>query len=151
MEPIMKVSDLNPGSRNVNLKVQVIEKGAPREVVSRRDGATHRVSDVLVGDPTGCIILSVWNEGIDTIQEGKSYSIQNGYITVFKDSMRLSLGRLGQMEEITEEIEPNTDNNISDRKVERRPRPRFGGQDRSYGGQDRRYGGQDRSYGRRRY
>ncbi|MGC1120648.1 MAG: single-stranded DNA-binding protein [Candidatus Methanofastidiosia archaeon] len=151
MEPIMKVADLNPGSRNVNLKVKVLEKGAPREVVSRKDGATHRVSDVLVGDSTGCIILSVWNENIDTVQEGKSYSIQNGYITVFKDSMRLSLGRLGHMEEISDDIEPNTENNVSDKKVERRPRPRFGGQDRSYGGRDKSYGGRDKSYGRKRY
>ncbi|MBU6996499.1 MAG: single-stranded DNA-binding protein [Theionarchaea archaeon] len=138
----MKVEDLNPGSRNVNLNVQVIEKGAPREVVSRKDGTTHRVSDVLVGDSTGCIILSVWNEDIEAVQEGTCYSIQNGYITVFKDSMRLSLGRLGHMEKISEEIEPNTGNNVSDKKVERRPR---------FGGQDRKYGGRDRSYGRRRY
>ncbi|MBU7013996.1 MAG: single-stranded DNA-binding protein [Theionarchaea archaeon] len=140
----MKIADLNPGSRNVNLKVQVINKGEPRDVVSRKDGSAHRVSDVLVGDSTGCIILSVWNENIETVHEGTSYSITNGYITVFKDSMRLSLGRLGHMEVSSEEIEPNMESNVSDKKVERQPRPRFGGQ-------DRRYGSRDRSYGRKRY
>ena len=151
METLMQIAELNPSSRSVNVKVHVINKGPENEVVSRKDGSIFRVAEALVGDSSGCILMSLWNEDIASVEEGMNYQITNGYITVFRESMRLNLGRNGQMEKIDEEIQPNEENNVSDRKVENRFRPRRdykskrGGYDDSRG----RRGGYDDSRGRR--
>jgi replication factor A1 len=124
LEELMKIAELNPSSRQVHVKFQVIEKGTPNEVVSRKDGSSHRVSEILVGDPSGCVLLTLWNEDIDLVEEGGSYNLLNGYVNVFKDSMRLNLVRYGQLEKTDEEIQASQENNISEKKVERGFRPR---------------------------
>jgi len=118
----VKVNDLNPGSRNVNLTVKVLSVGEEREVTSRRDGSRHRVADALVGDETGTVLMTLWDENIDKIREKEDsvIDIKNGYITVFRDSMRLSIGRYGSIEDSNKTIEEiNEENNISEKRVER--------------------------------
>ncbi|MHA1860816.1 MAG: hypothetical protein ACTSVM_00760, partial [Candidatus Ranarchaeia archaeon] len=56
------VSDLGPSSRSVNLKFQAIRHTDEREVTSRHDNSTHRVSEVLVGDPSGVVLMTVWDD-----------------------------------------------------------------------------------------
>lgn len=120
----MQIAELNPRSRGVNLKVHVIDKGPENEVVSRKDGSTYRVAEALVGDPSACVLMSLWNETIGIVEEGKNYHIQNAYITIFKNSMRLNLGRNGTMEKIDEEIKPNEEVNVSEKHYESGFKPR---------------------------
>ena len=147
----VKVESLDPESRQVNLTVKVVSKGQPRETVSRRDGSTHRVVDALVGDETGSVYLTLWDDNIDKVNEGDTISVKNGYVSVFRGSMRLNIGRYGSMEPSDQVIENvNADNNLSNKEVpqpERRRypsfRPRY--RDEGYGG-----GGRGRGYGRGR-
>lgn len=121
----VKVGDLGPNSRRFTVTVKVLSVGEEKTVFSRRDGAEHRVAEALVGDETGTILLSLWDEDIDKLREkeGSSITIRNGYVTVFRDSMRLSLGRFGQVEEPLREIEEvDESNNLSERRVTRPPR-----------------------------
>jgi replication factor A1 len=120
----MQVAELNPSSRSVNLKVHVVSKSPEREVVSRKDGSTYRIAEALVGDPSACVLMSLWNETIALVDVGKAYHIQNGYVTVFKNSMRLNLGRNGTIDKIDEEITANEEINMSDKHYESRFRPR---------------------------
>jgi replication factor A1 len=150
----LKVEKLTPESRQVNVRVKIVKKGEPRETISRNDGSKHRVSDVLVGDETGAVYLSLWDDNIDKMGEGDVVEIKNGYVSLFRGSMRLNIGREGSFEKSQEALgEVNTANNLSDKQYEQPRRysgfrPRFGG-DRDYrgGGGRGRYG--DR--GRRRY
>ena len=137
------ISDLEPRSREVNIKVKVVSKNEERSVVSRRDGSTNRVTEALVGDETGSILLTLWNEHIDQINVDDSIEIKNGYCNLFRGSMRLNIGRYGSFEGIEEKIEVNTENNLSDKiyEQERRRRP--------YGGDS--YSGRDRDRRRRRF
>ena len=143
-----KVEELNPRSRAINVVVKVVSKSEIREVVTRRDGSTHRVCDATVGDETGTIILTLWDDTIDEINEEDTISIKNGYISLFRGSMHLNIGRYGSFEKMEEEVisDVNTENNVSEKTYEQqRPRyPRFRSMysDRD---SDRR-----RSYGRRR-
>jgi len=150
--PAVKVSDLGPYSKQVNTTVKVVQKGEARETVSRQDGTTHRVLDALVGDETGTIYMTLWDDNIDKVNEGDTVSVKNGYVRPFKGSMRLNIGRYGNLEPSTTPLgEVNTQNNLSDRQVEERPRFRsyggggYGG--RRYGGG---YGGRGGGYGRGR-
>ena len=124
MTDIMNIAELTPRSRHVDVKVHVIEKGPTKEVVSRKDGSTYKVAEILVGDPSGCILLNAWNDDINVIEEGKPYFIQNGYINVFKSSMRLNLGRNGQLKRIDEDIQVNQTVNMSEKEVESGFNPR---------------------------
>lgn len=121
----MKVEEMTPNSRGIELTVKLIEKLDQRDVTTK-DGQPHRVAEFLIGDESGCIILSLWDDKIDSVELGKSYSIKNAYITVFRNSMRISLGRQGEMTEAEATIEANTENNLSDKHVEN-PRFRRGG------------------------
>ncbi|MBS7248030.1 MAG: hypothetical protein QXW47_04990 [Candidatus Jordarchaeales archaeon] len=114
------VNELNPASRRVNLKVKVVNVSDVREVVSRRDGSVHKVAEALVGDKTGSILLTLWDDAISEVSPGSSMMIKNGYVSLFRGQMRLNLGRYGNIETIEEEIEANTDNNLSD-NVYRQP------------------------------
>ena len=141
------IKDLEPRSSRINVKFKVVSKEDPREVTSRRTEETHSVCDVTVADETGSIILSLWDDDIDFVQEDNTYQLVNGYVNIFQDSMRLSKGKYGELqasEEAIEEValEP-------DRSAEHHPRPRRrygggGGYGRGGGGgynRDRRGGG----------
>ncbi len=112
----MNVGNLKPRDRNVDLVFKVVSKGEVREVTSRTDGSTHKVSDVLVGDSTGTVILTLWDDKIDAVEEGKTYKLENGYTSLFKNSLRLNVGRYGKLEENDSDIEVDTGNNMSEKE-----------------------------------
>ena len=143
-----KVSELTPASRAVNVKAKVVSKTEVRNIAAGRDGAPHRVSDALVGDETGCVYLTLWDDNIDKVKEGDSITVGNGYVTLFRGNMRLNIGRYGTLEIAKEplEVEVNTENNMSSKVYEQERRP-FRGRGRGdFGGRDRRGGGFRRRY-----
>ena len=123
----VKVGDLVVGSRGVNVVVKILSVGEERTVVSRRDGSTHRVAEALVGDETGVVLMTLWDEDIDLLRdrEGSTVVVRGGYVGTFGNSMRLNLGRYGRIEGSSREIEEvNESNNLSERRVERPSRIR---------------------------
>ena len=141
-EPV-KVGDLNSYSRRVYTVVKVVSKTEPREVTSRIDNSPHRVAEALVGDDTGSIYLTLWDDVIDEVDEGQVLDIKNAYVNLFRGSMRLNLGRYGSYE-VAEDApfdDVNLDNNLSSKQFEQR---REYGRSGGYGGRDRRYGSRRR-------
>ncbi len=132
----VKVETLNPNSRQVNTTVKVVSKSPVRETISRRDGSVHRVTDALVGDETASIYLTLWDDNIDSVKEDSTLDIKNAYISLFKGSMRLNIGRYGSLATSSQAISSvNTTNNLSDKQFEQERRftsfrPRYGGDDR---------------------
>jgi replication factor A1 len=144
--PSVKVSELGPYSKQVNTTVKVVQKGEARETVSRQDGTTHRVLDALVGDETGAIYMTLWDDNIDKVNDGDTVNVKNGYVRPFKGSMRLNIGRYGTLEPAETPLgDVNTQNNLSDKQVEERPYRPYGGGRRFGGG----YGGRGGGYGGR--
>ena len=88
---------LEPGMRSVNITFKVMSTGEERSVDSSRDEGTHRVLDAVVGDSTATVLMPVWNETIDAIKEGGTYTLSNGYTGLFKGSLRLHLGKFGSI------------------------------------------------------
>ncbi len=145
-EESIKVEKLTPSSRNVNVIVKVVSKGETRSITSNRDYSTHSVADALVGDETACLYLTLWDDNVGKMNEGDTISIKNGYVNLFRGSMRLNIGKYGSFEVLKESPigEVNKENNLSSKQYEQERH--F--ERRGYGGS--RYGG--RSYGRgRRY
>jgi len=137
-EEIGKVDGLKPGLRNVNVVVKLVNVGTPRTVFSRRDRTEHRVAEALVGDETGSIYLTLWDDQIEAYNPDDVLGIKNAYTSLFRGSLRLNIGRYGTVEKVDEEVgEVNTDNNLSEKRYEqtswqrptgrpfRRRRPRY--------------------------
>ena len=147
----VKVGELTPNSKAVNVVAKAVSKGEVRSTTSGRDYTAHRVADVLVGDETGCVYLNLWDDNIEKVKEGDILKIKNGYVNLFRGNMRLNIGRYGTFEVVTEpEIkEVNTENNLSS-KVYEQERRFGGGYGRGGGGGGGGYGGRRGGYGDRR-
>ena len=122
-EELVKIETLTPQSRGVNTIVKVVSKGEVRSVTGR-DYSVRRVADALVGDETGVIYLTLWDDKIDAINEDATLSITNGYINLFRGNMRLNIGKYGSYEVVEDSpiAEVNTENNLSDKKYEQERR-----------------------------
>jgi replication factor A1 len=91
------ISELKPGMKSVNITFKVISTSEERTVESRRDSETYRVVDATVGDSTATILMPIWNETIESIKEGETYTLTNGYTGLFKGNLRLQLGKFGSI------------------------------------------------------
>jgi replication factor A1 len=141
----VKIGELNPSSRAVNVLAKVLSKSEVRNVAAGRDGEPHKVSDALVGDETGCVYLTLWDDNIEKVKDGDTVNIKNGYINLFRGNMRLNVGRYGTLEISETPIagEVNTENNMSTKVYEQERRPFIGGGRGDFGGR-RDFGGRDR-------
>jgi replication factor A1 len=92
----MKIVELKPGMRRVEITAKVIEKSDPREVTTRF-GDTSRVATAVVQDDSGTIKLSLWNETIDQVNVNDTVKIENGYVTAFRGETQLNVGRYGRL------------------------------------------------------
>jgi len=129
---LVKVEKLTPNSRGVNTIVKVVSKGEIRSVTGR-DYSVRRVTDALVGDETGSLYMTLWDDKIDAINEDATLSITNGYINLFRGNMRLNIGKYGSYELVEDSpiTEVNKENNLSDKRYEQERRFNRGG---GYGG-----------------
>lgn len=134
---------------------KLLSKSEVRNVAAGRDGEPHKVSDALVGDETGCIYLTLWDDNIEKVKDGDTINVKNGYINLFRGNMRLNVGRYGTLEIAEQAIagEVNTEKNMSTQVYEQPRRPFGGGDRRDFGGGRRDFGGRDRrgGYRQRRY
>lgn len=145
-----KVGDLTPQSKAVNVTAKVVSKTEIREIPMGRDGSPHKVSDALVGDETGVVYLTLWDDNIEKVNEGDTIRVENGYVTLFKGNIRLNIGKYGKLEpaQTPLEAEVNTENNVSSKTYEQQRRPFRGGRGGGrgfggggFGGRERRGGG----------
>ena len=111
-----KVRSLKPDLQNLDMIVKIINIGDSRIVFSRRGERKHLVAEALVGDETGVVVLTLWDDQVERFKAGDTVRIKNGYTTLFKGSLRLNTGKSGSIEKAEEEItEVNTRNNLSER------------------------------------
>ncbi len=112
-EPIeATIDELKPGMKSVKVTFKVISTSEEREVKSRKDDETYRVVDAVVGDSTATVIMPIWNETIESIKEGETYILTNGYTGLFRNNLRLQLGKYGSIataEESIDEVKTEVD------------------------------------------
>ncbi|MGY5871639.1 MAG: hypothetical protein RTV72_05305 [Candidatus Thorarchaeota archaeon] len=143
-EPIeATVAELKPRMKNVTISFKVISIGEQREIESRKDGSSHRVCDITVGDTSGTVQVPLWDDTIDEVEENATYNLTNGYTGLFRGNLRLNVGRYGKLEAAEESIEEiNMDVDMSAEEHEDdRPRRSYGGGGGGRGGGGGGYGG----------
>ncbi len=99
------IAGLEPGMKGVNITFKVISTSEEQSVDSSRSEGAHRVKDALVGDSTAIVLMPIWNETIDSIKDGETYTLKNGYTGLFKGSLRLHLGKFGSIVSAEESID----------------------------------------------
>ncbi len=127
----VKVKDLTPESKRVNIIAKVVKVTEAREIPNRY-GPSNRVAEATVADESGAVVLSLWNDQIGTVNEGETVQVENGYVSLVRGHIRLNAGKYGKITPTEQTIDTvNEENNISDAEHEQQQRPRRTG---GYGG-----------------
>ena len=92
----MKIVELRPGMKRVDLKGTIVEISERREVTTRF-GDVSRVATAVLADESGRIKMSLWNENIDKVSVNSTVQIENGYVTTFRGENQLNVGRYGKI------------------------------------------------------
>ncbi len=115
-EEQQKIGGLVHNLQNLNLTVKILNIGSSRGVPSRNEQRQHWIAEAIVGDETGTVILTLWDEQIRMFKANDVIEIKGGYTTLFKGSLRLNVGRSSRIAKTNKEItEVNTKNNLSER------------------------------------
>lgn len=99
----MQVKDLQPRQGKVDIVLDVVDMGEPREF--EKFGRSGRVTTAVAKDETGDIKLTLWNDDIEKVKAGDKIKITNGYVSEWQGEMQLSTGKFGTMEVIGESEE----------------------------------------------
>ena len=111
-----KIKDLEPFQRNLNLVFKVIKKGYSKRI--HKTGSF--VSECLIADDTGAILLTVWDEDIEMLETGEYFSISKGYVNIHRNKLKLNKKRYGQIEPYPDQgYDINMDNNLSNEIYDR--------------------------------
>ncbi len=106
------ISSLSLGQSDVRLQGRVLDTGSVR-TFDRDDGSTGRVSDLVVGDETGRIGVTLWDEMADraeALDPGTTVELVDGYVRERDGDIEVHVGERGAVEEIdaTVEYDPET-------------------------------------------
>ncbi|KAL9653203.1 hypothetical protein ABK040_009509 [Willaertia magna] len=125
----VKIKDVEPGatfflgSGGFNLVLKVVTV----DIVSETQG--NVIAEALVGDETGCIILTARNEEVKLLKPNASIIVRNAKIGLFKKNLRLKIdmwGKLQSFEEgkklisvnLSDNFTVNTNKNLSNDEYE---------------------------------
>jgi len=100
----MNIKELSDGQRMVGVEGVITKKGEPREVRLQRTGETAQVADCVLQDGSGTVTLTLWNEGIEQVNEGDTVRIENGYTNSFRGELRLNVGKYGKLTVISTKL-----------------------------------------------
>ena len=101
---ISRVADLNVQSSLVDLIVTVISKSEVREI-RRSTGESVKVSSILVGDETGIITLTLWDDKAELVRnyvEGDTLRLHGVSVRERIGELQLNLGKSGELEKVHE-------------------------------------------------
>lgn len=119
----VSISEFRPYLNRFRVVFKVVSKDEIVEVQNRDNpDEKHKMSNVKIADKTGSIILTAWDNDIDLLEDSKYYALTNGYVNLYRDSMRLARGKFGEFEEVEDDFEPTLEPNRSDEKHQRRQR-----------------------------
>ena len=107
------IDSLSMGQSDVDARGIVLGTESIR-TFDRDDGSEGRVSNLSLGDETGRIRVTLWDEQADRAEEldtGTAVEVVDGYVRERDGSLELHVGDRGAVEEIDDEIDfsPETD------------------------------------------
>jgi hypothetical protein len=92
----LKIEDLRVGMKKINVSAEVREVSEPSKVHTQfRDNAV--VSNAVIADETGKILLCLWDQQVNTVHPGDCVEVKNAHVAMFKGERQLRLGKNGSV------------------------------------------------------
>ncbi|WP_436910971.1 single-stranded DNA binding protein [Halosimplex marinum] len=101
------VDALTMGQSDVNVRGIVLETDSIR-TFDRDDGSEGKVSNFLLGDETGRVRVTMWDDRADRAEEldpGTAVEVVDGYVREREGDLELHVGDRGAVDEIDETVE----------------------------------------------
>ncbi|WGI17580.1 OB-fold nucleic acid binding domain-containing protein [Methanonatronarchaeum sp. AMET-Sl] len=99
-----KISELTPDLGNVDIAGEILDIGDLKEF-TKKDGEQGKVRSIKIGDETGKIDISLWDEHAEkTFNVGDRVLIQHGYTKERYGELELSVGYRGNIQETDKEV-----------------------------------------------
>jgi ssDNA-binding replication factor A large subunit len=101
------IEALSLGLSNVNLVGLVLDTGSVR-TFDRDDGSEGKVANLTVGDSTGRIRITMWDERAEQVEEfaaGDTVEVVDGYVRERDGTLELHVGNRGALEAVEADIE----------------------------------------------
>jgi len=101
------VDALRMGQSDVNVRGIVLETDSIR-TFDRDDGTEGRVANFLLGDETGRVRVTLWDDRADRAEElspGSAVEVVDGYVREREGDLELHVGDRGAVDEIDEAVE----------------------------------------------
>ncbi len=102
-----RVEDLSLGASDVDLVGQVLDTDSIR-TFDRDDGSEGRVANLTVGDETGRVRVTLWDDKADLADEfeaGEVVEVGDGYVRERDGDLELHVGDRGTVERVDEDVE----------------------------------------------
>jgi len=97
-----KIGTIRNNASAIDISVFVLVKGTTQEV-KRSASETVKLTTLLVGDDTGIMSLSLWDDKAEIkIDEGDFLQLRNATLTEWAGYLRLNLGRSGTVAKVPE-------------------------------------------------
>jgi replication factor A1 len=100
------VESLSLGQSDVTVRGRVLGV-EPVRTFERNDGSEGRVANLVLGDETGRVRVTMWDEQADTVEdveEGVSVEVVDGYVRDREGTLELHVGSRGAITEIEEDV-----------------------------------------------
>ena len=101
------IEDLSMGLSDVTVRGQVLDTDDRVRTFDRDDGSEGRVANLVLGDETGRIRVTLWDENtelIDAFDPGDSVELVDGYVRERDGDLELHVGDRGTIEAIDEDV-----------------------------------------------
>jgi len=105
------VESLTLGQSEVNLRGLVLDTGTVR-TFDRDDGSTGRVANLTLGDETGRVRVTLWDDRADRAAEidpGTAVEVVDGYVRERDGDLELHVGDRGAVDTVDETVEYEPD------------------------------------------
>jgi replication factor A1 len=102
-----RIEDLSLGLSDVNCKGQVLDTESVR-TFDRDDGSEGQVANLTLGDPTGRLRVTLWDEMAEratALSPGATVEVVDGYTRERDGDLELHVGERGAVEELDETVE----------------------------------------------
>ncbi|MGM0770788.1 MAG: OB-fold nucleic acid binding domain-containing protein [Halobacteriota archaeon] len=104
-----KISEIRDGMGDINVSGKLLDVSDVR-TFQKKDGSQGRVGNILIGDETGKIRVTLWDEKVDSTKEMKlddTVEIINGYARMnnFSQQVEIQIGNHGVLRKTDAEVE----------------------------------------------
>lgn len=111
VKEVYDIDDLTKGRTDVTLRGRVLET-EPIRTFDRDDGTEGRVSNLVLGDDTGRVRVTLWDDKADlagAFDPGDSVEVVDGYVRERDGDLELHVGEQGTVGSIDETVEYSPD------------------------------------------